>query len=520
MRRQPVTRRRTLTALLGSGALAFAAGTALAQPASSDLVEKGRYLATAGDCVACHTAPGGKPYAGGLTINFPGGIGKLATPNITPDKQTGIGSWSDDDFRRAMHQGITKNGSYLYPAFPFPWYTRLSDEDVAAIKAYLFSLEPVNAPRKPTDIAFPFSIREGLLAWRLAFFTEGRFKPDPKASDEVNRGAYLVEGPGHCGACHNGSKLVGASQWSGYLEGGTIDGWYAPNLSGDDNQGLGKWSEDQLTTYLKTGAAPGRAGVVAGPMRQVIEESLSKMTDADVRAIAIYLKTLAPKPTYTPDVKSDFKSASAAPGADTYLNRCVACHRPDGQGQPGAIPPLAGNGAVLAKGPETVIRVILGGLDAKGEYAAMPAVGVGMTDAEIANVTNYVRQTFGNQAPPTAEPGQVAKLRAETQTMLAGNAPCETVSNPTLAEALKTADAAGQLKDLKAEQMLPRVATLLPAVRQAAPQASSADLVNGLTATFCQVADHDKTGLDWPTTIGSFSGVVYGQLKSPSRAEK
>ncbi len=167
-----------------------------------------------------------------------------------------------------------------------------------------------------------------------------------------------------------------------------------------------------------------------------------------------------------------------------------------------------------------MIRVILGGLDAKGEYAAMPAVGVGMTDAEIANVTNYVRQTFGNQAPPTAEPGQVATLRADTKTMLAGNAPCETVSNPTLAEALKTADAAGQLKDVKAEQMLPRIATLLPAVRQAAPQMSTADLVNGLTATYCQVADRNATGLDWPTTLGAFAGVVYGQLKTPNRAEK
>nr|WP_244936597.1 cytochrome c [Methylobacterium currus] len=244
------------------------------------------------------------------------------------------------------------------------------------------------------------------------------------------------------------------------------------------------------------------------------------MTDGDVRAIAVYLKTLAPKPTYTPDVTSDFKQASTAPGADTYLNRCVACHRPDGQGQPGAIPPLAGNGAVLAKGPETVIRVILGGLDAKGEYAAMPAVGVGMSDAEIAAVTNYVRQTFGNQAPPTAEPGQVATLRAETQTMLAGNAPCETVKDSTLADALKAADAAGQLKDLKAEQMLPRVATLLPAVRQAAPQADSASLVNGLTATYCQAADRNAAGLDWPTAIGTFAGVVYGQLKNPSRVEK
>ncbi|GJD99146.1 c-type cytochrome [Methylobacterium isbiliense] len=503
------------------GSLALAA-PAVAQPqaAGQDLIRKGEALVTAGDCVACHTAPGGKPFAGGLYINFPGGIGRLATPNITPDKETGIGTWSDAEFRRAMHEGITKDGSYLYPAFPFPWYTKVSDEDVAAIKAYLFSLAPVSAPRKPAEIAFPFSIRDGLLAWRLAFFTPGRFQPDPQASAQVNRGAYLVEGLGHCGACHNGSKLVGASQWSGYLEGGSIDGWYAPNLSGDDREGLGGWSEDQLFTYLKTGAAPGRAGVVAGPMRQVIEESLSKLSDEDVRAIAVYLKTLPAKPTYTPQQPSAFAQPATAPGADVYVSHCVSCHRQDGKGVPGAIPALAGNGAVLAKGPETVIRVVLGGLSAKGDYAPMPAVGAGMSDADVAAVTNYVRQTFGNEAPPTADAGQVAALRGDTRTMLSGTAACETVTDPGLAKALEEVGADAQLKGVKAEDMLPRVSALLPALKAAAPKAAQADLVNGLTASFCRTADRAAVGLAWPVAIGNFASLVYGQLRHPNRAAK
>ncbi|WP_407522582.1 c-type cytochrome [Methylobacterium oryzisoli] len=505
--------------VLGSLALATPAA-AQPQAAGQDLIRKGEALVTAGDCVACHTAPGGKPFAGGLYLNFPHGIGRIATPNITPDRETGIGTWSDADLRRALHEGIGKDGSYLYPAFPFPWYTKISDEDVAAIKAYLFSLEPVRAPRKPADIAFPFSIREALLAWRVAFFTPGRFQPDPKASAQVNRGAYLVEGLGHCGACHNGSKLVGASQWSGYLEGGTVDGWYAPNLSGDDKEGLGAWSEDQLFTYLKTGAAPGRAGVVAGPMRQVIEESLSRLSDDDVRAIAVYLKTLPAKPTYTPQHPSDFSQASAAPGADVYVTHCVSCHRPDGRGVPGAIPALAGNGAVLAKGPETVIRVVLGGLSAKGDYATMPAVGALMSDADVAAVTNYVRQSFGNESPPTADAGQVAAIRQDTRTMLAGTASCSTVSDPAFAKALQDVGADAQLKGVKAEDMLPRVNTLLPALKAAAPKASQADLINGLTASFCQNADRATFGQPWPAAIGNFAGLVFSQLRHPERAAK
>ena len=207
------------------------------QAADDALIKKGEYLMRAGDCIACHTAPGGTPFAGGLYMPTP--FGSISTPNITPDKDTGIGTWSDDQFYHAVHDGIGHKGEYLYPVFPFPWYTKVTRDDVMAIKAYLFSLKPEHAPRKPLQLAFPFSIRTALLTWRTAFFKAETFKPDPSASAQVNRGAYLVEGLGHCGECHNHNNVLGASDWSGKLEGGEIDGWYAPNITSNGKEGVG-----------------------------------------------------------------------------------------------------------------------------------------------------------------------------------------------------------------------------------------------------------------------------------------
>ena len=202
---------------------------------------------------------------GGLGMSTP--FGTIFTPNITPDKATGIGNWTDDQFYRAVHQGIGHGGEYLYPVFPFPWFTKVTHDDVLAIKAYLFSLTPVNAPRKPLKFMFPFNIREALLTWRTAFFKPATFVPDKSKSDEVNRGAYLVEGLGHCGECHNHNNLLGASDWSGKLKGGQIDGWYAPNITSDGKEGVGQWSTDQIVAFLHDGAAP-HGGIVLGPMKQ------------------------------------------------------------------------------------------------------------------------------------------------------------------------------------------------------------------------------------------------------------
>ncbi|KQP59164.1 c-type cytochrome [Methylobacterium sp. Leaf108] len=504
-------------AAVGAVVLTLGITAAAAQGADADLIKRGQYLVTAGDCVACHTAPGGKPFAGNYVLNTP--IGKIRTPNLTPDKETGLGNWTEEDFARAMHEGITKDGSYLYPAFPFAWYTKVTREDVKVIFAYLQSLEPVREVRQASEIPFPFNIRTALITWRTAFFTAGEFKPDPNASAEVNRGAYLVEGLGHCGMCHNENKIVGNSGLAGKLGGGVIDGWYAPNITPDGHQGIGGWSDEQVVTYLKTGAAPGnQPGVAAGPMRQTIEESLSKMTDADLKAMVAYLRTQKAKETYKVKDVQAFDQVGA-PGAGTYLSYCSSCHKPDGQGVPGAIPALAGNTSVQAEGPETVIRVILGGLGAQAGYAPMPAVGAGMTDSQVADVTDYIRNSWGNRAPVIQDRGVVSAAREQTRTMLVGNAPCGEVSSPELAKAFDGAGAAEALRDLKPEDFIPKIDELLPRIKSAAGGLKDEEIVNGLTSRFCQIGRdnplYEKVG--WHSVIGSFGSVVYSQLKNPEK---
>ncbi|WP_375408792.1 c-type cytochrome [uncultured Methylobacterium sp.] len=504
-------------AALSAALLAAGIPIALAQGSDADLVKRGEYLVTTGDCVACHTAPGGKPFAGNYVLNTP--IGKIRTPNLTPDKETGLGNWSEDEFARALHEGIGKDGSYLYPAFPFAWYTKVTREDVKAIFAYLRSLEPVNEARKASEIPFPFNIRTALITWRTAFFTAGEFKPDPNASAEVNRGAYLVEGLGHCGMCHNENKIVGNSGMAGKLGGGVIDGWYAPNITPDDHQGIGGWSDDQVVTYLKTGAAPGnQPGVAAGPMRQTIEESLSRMTDADLRAMVAYLRTQKAKETYKVKDLQAFDQ-KGAPGAGTYLSYCSSCHKPDGQGVPGAIPALAGNTSVQAEGSETVLRVILGGLGAQNGYAPMPAVGTGMTDAQVADVTDYIRNSWGNKAPVIAERGLVSEARKRTETMLSGTAPCAEIAQPDIARAIEAAGTAEALKDIQPQDFIPRVDALLPRIKSAAANAKTDDLVNGLITAFCKAGRdkplYEKAG--WHSVIGSFGSIVYSQVRNPEK---
>ena len=503
---------------LGPGLfLCSAVSPAGAEEARADLVKRGEYLATAGDCVACHTAPGGKPFAGNYVLDTP--IGKIRTPNLTPDKETGLGNWSADDFYRAFHDGITKDGSYLYPAFPFAWYTKVTRADSDAIFAYLQSLEPIREVRKPSEIPFPFNIRTALITWRTAFFTAGEFKPDPEASAEVNRGGYLVEGLGHCGMCHNANKIVGNSGLAGKLGGGVIDGWYAPNITPDDHTGIGAWTDDQVVTYLKTGTAPGdRPGVAAGPMRQTIEESLSKMTDADLKAMVAYLRTQKAKESYkTKDLQAF--NVAGAPGAGTYLSYCSSCHKPDGKGVEGAIPALAGNTSVQAQGPETVIRVILGGLAAQNGYAPMPAIGVGMTDTEVADVTDYIRNAWGNSAPVITERGVVATAREKTQTMLAGSAPCAEIAQPEVTKALDEAGANEALKGLTPADFISRLDALLPRIKAAAPGAKDDDIVNGVTTAFCKVGRDDPAyqPLGWHAVIGSFSSIAYSQIKNPEK---
>ena len=494
---------------LGLATLAGAPAVFAAGDPSTDLVARGEYLAHAGDCIACHTAKGGKPLAGGLYMNTP--FGAISTPNITPDKTTGIGAWTDAQFYRAVHDGIGHQGEYLYPVMPFPWYTIVTRDDVMAIRAWLATQPAVKQPRPPNKLRFPYSIRESLLGWRQVFFKPTPYQPDPAQSAEVNRGAYLVNGLAHCGECHNARPVAGTSKWKEALQGGVIDNWYAPNITSDVRDGIGGWSNTDIATFLKTGAAPGK-GVALGPMAETVH-SLSYLQDADLLAIAAYLKTTPPKADV--DRKHALYAGQGARGGDTYLNFCASCHGVDGKGLTAVIPALDGSGAVTSKGPQNVINVVLGGLQAREKYAPMLAIGAGMTDEEVADVANYVRQNWGNAAPATAQPGMVAQLRASTDTVMtaAPRTACPAVGLPTLAQAIG-ADRSGlrsRLAGLTEANMPQQSVQIVASARAAAPAAGQADLVNGLTAAYCRIVRDDKTlePNQKALQLGHFSEMAY-----------
>jgi mono/diheme cytochrome c family protein len=517
--KKAIVRSRKATAALISVLSAFVtiapAGAASDKP-NSDVIARGEYLADLGDCGSCHTAHDGPKFAGGRYMPTP--FGPISTPNITPDKETGIGTWTDDQFYQVLHAGIGKNGQHLYPVMPYPWYTKVSRDDVLAIKAYLFSLKPVHAPRPPNKLAFPFNIRAGLAVWDELFLRQGTFTPDPSKSAEINRGAYIVQGLGHCGECHNGRNLLGDTAMAEPLRGGPIEHWYAPNITSDVRDGIGKYTDDQVFSFLKTGVSPGM-GVAAGPMAETVHDSLRKLTDADLHAIIAYLKSTPSEPSYVDQQRSAFVGTHPA-GSDTYLNNCASCHQLNGEGIPGAVPALVDNGAVLADGPDDVIRVILGGIEAQGSYAPMPAVGAGMTDQQIADVTNYIRQSWGNKAPPNAGPGEVGELRPKTFTAMSigPDGRCPTVVQPGLTSVISNPSSGinDALRSMKLETVLQTAETVVSKVKAAAPNAKQADIVNSLTIAYCPIVEQDaKIPADLKVaTLDHFSERVYSVLRS------
>jgi mono/diheme cytochrome c family protein len=502
---------RSRLALLASFVVGLCA-PGLARADDSDLVKRGEYLTRAGDCVACHTKPGGEPFAGGLKLDTP--FGPIYSPNITPDHETGIGGWSDDEFYRAMHEGIGKRGEYLYPAFPFPWYTNVSRDDVIAIKAYLFAQKPSHAPYQPPGLSFPFNIRSALLTWRTLFFKEG--KPDqatPDSTDHLARGAYLVEGLGHCGECHNHRNVLGASNWSGKLEGGEIEGWYAPNITSDGKQGVGAWSEDEIAKFLKSGVAP-HSGIALGPMQETIDDSLRYLNDEDLHAMAAYLKSVKPKQTFS-NSEGGY-ARTGAPGEALYQDHCAACHGLKGEGVEGHVPALAHNGNVVASGSQDVIRVILGGLASKQGLAPMPAIGADLSDQDVATVTDYVRNSFGNAAPATTKPSDVATLRTSTRTpMLATErADCEKPQT----QQVQSLAADGSIEAVaKADpvQLLPSIDALVAKLKPADRNEAGA-FVSDLVGAYCS-ALFERAGAPEPKRadeLGRFASLAYSRMQT------
>ncbi|HJV53889.1 MAG TPA: cytochrome c [Noviherbaspirillum sp.] len=380
--------------------------------AASELVEKGAYLARAGDCVACHTTRGGVPFAGGRAIRTP--FGTVYATNITPDKETGIGDWSADDFWRALHNGKSKGGKLLYPAFPYPNYTRITRADADALFAYLQSLPAVRQPNREAEMRFPFNLRPLLIGWRALYFRPGVFQPQGYRNAEWNRGAYLVQGLGHCNACHTPRNIFGATEESGELRGAMIPmlNWYASSLTGETDTGLGSWAIPQIAQLLKTGVSS--RGAVSGPMAEVVRESLQYLSDDDIRAMALYLKRLPrgdEEPVLTADDEKTLKL-----GAALYDKHCVDCHKASGEGEPPAYPPLAGNRAVVLTSPVNPIHALLHGgypPSTRGNPRpyGMPPFSNMLTDVEAAAVLSYIRHAWGNQASMVSAE-QVNRYRA------------------------------------------------------------------------------------------------------------
>jgi mono/diheme cytochrome c family protein len=373
-------------------------------------VAKGRYLSILSDCASCHTVPQkSQPFAGGRPIETP--FGKIVAPNITPDMETGIGSWTDDQFDNAVRKGIGRNGERLYPAMPFNAYTKMSREDVLAIRAYLNTVTAVYNPVVANTLPFPFNIRTSMRVWDGLYFKEGEYVVDPHKLAEWNRGAFLVDGPAHCGACHTPKSFLGGDKTAQYLQGSPLQGWSAPNITNDARTGLGGWSVEEVAAYLKTGH--NRVTAATGPMAEAVDLSTSKMTDDDVKAIATYLKSLPG------DEKPQTAMAASAPemmaGGAIYRDQCSACHGLDGKGIDRLFPSVANSSMARADDPTSVIRIVLRGArsvatDKEPTAPGMPSYGWQLNDGQVANVLTYIRNSWGNAAPAVS-PDEVGRLR-------------------------------------------------------------------------------------------------------------
>jgi mono/diheme cytochrome c family protein len=393
-------------------ALVFpAAAMAATDPQDFSQIERGHYLAILGDCTACHTASGGRDFAGGRPIETP--FGAIVSPNITPDPDTGIAHMTDDEFVNALTKGTTTGGAHLYPAMPYTYMTKVTREDALAIRAYLNTVPPVRNPVVSNRLPFPFNIRALMIAWNALFFKRGEFHPVADKNAEWNRGAYLAEGLAHCGMCHTAKNFLGGDRTSHALQGYSLQGWFAPNITNDGRRGLGNWSVDDIALYLKTGH--NRVSAASGPMAEEVMQSSALMTDADLHAIAVYLKdqlgqnddNAAPISAGDPAMKV---------GAAIFGDECSACHTPNGRGIPSLFPMLNGSPAIQSREATSIIGVILHGARSAGTKEeptspAMPAFDRFLTDDQVAAVATYIRNAWGNAAPAvTAD--QVKKMRA------------------------------------------------------------------------------------------------------------
>lgn len=505
---------------MGLAAL-FISGAALAADTDDDasLVSKGEYLAKAGDCMPCHTGDKSKPFAGGLP--FPTPFGTMFSVNITSDPEHGIGKWTFEQFKGAVHDGIRADGAYLYPTMPFDAYTKIEEDDLKALWAYIRRLPPQPVANKANQLAFPFNVRMGMLAWRELFFAPAFFQPTPGKSDDWNRGAYLVEALGHCSDCHSPRNIMGAIKGKAAFTGTELNGFYAPDIA---SAALAKtWDKASLTQFLKTGSAPNRSAVF-GPMAEVVHDSLSFLTDADIGAIATYLLDSPPPPDMpAPQKLSPLPADVYQRAAQLYIDNCATCHQPQGVGIPGSIPPLADNPAVIAREPYNVLMAVLGGLKGSGSYGAMPSFAGRLGDQQVADLANYVRTSWGNKGAANATPSMVAAWRKAanvpdygTQNAVSfdcpkvGGGPDATGPSPAAIDELSTVATAGASA----------IGEMVTMYRADDPSATPGTIVDALVAAYCPVlAASDSSDYQRGALLKQFTLQAAAAVSSEGPAE-
>jgi mono/diheme cytochrome c family protein len=417
------------------GPLAFAGGSTVALAdykdtnptgvpatlAKADVVKRGEYLARAADCLACHTAPGGQDYAGGLAIELP--FGTLYSTNITADKDTGIGSYSDQDFLNAVQRGIRKDGTRLYPAMPYPSYTYMTDADALAIKAYLFSLPAIHAADRADTLTFPYNQRWAMIPWSFVFNADARFAPNTSQTAQWNRGAYLAEALAHCGECHTPRNLAFALNNHKKFAGALTAGWRAYNITPDKDTGIGAWSDDDIASYLAEGHARGR-GTASGPMGEAVDASFSHMTPEDIHALVTFLRSVPPiaspdlPATLAPPAPASPKDGAVAGnalGKKIFADACASCHSWSGESALTPFATITGARAVNDPAATNVAQIVISGTRRTAPQGAlsMPAFGSIFSDTEIAAVVNYVTARFGSAKSAVTE-SDIASLRQQT----------------------------------------------------------------------------------------------------------
>ncbi|WMS42644.1 cytochrome c [Acuticoccus sp. MNP-M23] len=460
-----------------------------AMAADSGSVEAGQLVSNASGCSACHTGPSGKPFAGGTVLSTP--FGDMATANITPDKETGIGTWTRDDFEGALRRGVKKDGLPLYPSMPYVHFTKMTDDDIDALWAYMQTVEPVNNRVDVNQLPFPFDVRASVFGWQMLFFTEGRFQPDTTKSEVWNRGAYLVEALSHCGACHTPRDAVGGPITSRSLQGSRVAEWYAPDISDGPDSVIADWDVARLEGFLN--GNDGMNHVAVGPMAEVLGE-LATIPPSDVHAIATYMKDQPP----SDDKRSAPEEVKITPAlrqewAGLFEGECVTCHGADGEGAPGVAASLVGSGAVLARSPVNVISVLLEGIAPMGDYGAMPSFRDSLSNEQIAALANHVRTSWGNDAPANARPDMVAGLRNVTSSTPGATMAdtCPNVPADRISAALR-----GQIETMAAASTLDDAAVgdLIAKYDASNPDATTTNRVVDLGGAYCQALEKNGAG--------------------------